>query len=366
MWNTTLFSAAQQIPRLQRHGGARVPGPYFGSPKTADPRPNTVVSGRRYYSPGQGRFLGRDPKEEKGGLNVYGFTRNNPINLWDVLGMEPDFRPRNTTEVVVELEIDGGVLYEVSYTGFSTSPGSEWDELEWQEVGRRALGGGRGVPEDDFIMPPIGVGIVVAGGIPNGKPPPVFTHSITFYVGFDSSVVDVEAATAAVNSNISTMQQLFNANGLGHVRTQVVWASVSPNAPDGSYVFDPRRDRNMTDGRNAMTEMVGNPGIQMPPGAIPVVVTDRNLLSSGAGSLRAVAGVAPHGGIPGFFVNSAHLGGTGNLFIHEAGHVAGYFGADGRHATDPRNVMHDKATNQQTIIDDSYKIAILRIATPIP
>jgi hypothetical protein len=46
------------------------------------------VSGRRYYSPSQGRFLGRDPIEESGGINLYGFCGNNAINRWDLLGME--------------------------------------------------------------------------------------------------------------------------------------------------------------------------------------------------------------------------------------------------------------------------------------
>jgi RHS repeat-associated protein len=45
------------------------------------------VSGQRYYSPSQGRFLGRDPIEEDGGLNLYGFCGNNAINRWDYLGM---------------------------------------------------------------------------------------------------------------------------------------------------------------------------------------------------------------------------------------------------------------------------------------
>lgn len=45
------------------------------------------VSGRRYYSPSQGRFLGRDPKGEAGGRNLYAFTENNPGNRWDYLGM---------------------------------------------------------------------------------------------------------------------------------------------------------------------------------------------------------------------------------------------------------------------------------------
>lgn len=47
------------------------------------------VSGRRYYVSHQGRFLGRDPKGEPGGLHLFSFVRNNPINMWDVLGMLP-------------------------------------------------------------------------------------------------------------------------------------------------------------------------------------------------------------------------------------------------------------------------------------
>ncbi len=54
------------------------------------PRPRMKVSGRRYYSPSQGRFLGRDPIDEKGGLNLYGFVGNNPIDRWDFLGMMDD------------------------------------------------------------------------------------------------------------------------------------------------------------------------------------------------------------------------------------------------------------------------------------
>ena len=31
--------------------------------------------------------MGRDPIEEEGGLNLYGFVRNNPVNAWDYLGL---------------------------------------------------------------------------------------------------------------------------------------------------------------------------------------------------------------------------------------------------------------------------------------
>ena len=43
--------------------------------------------GFRFYSPGQGRFLNRDPIEEQGGLNLYAFVGNDPVNRVDWLGL---------------------------------------------------------------------------------------------------------------------------------------------------------------------------------------------------------------------------------------------------------------------------------------
>ncbi|MDD4406299.1 MAG: hypothetical protein PHO36_16240 [Parabacteroides sp.] len=35
-----------------------------------------------------GRWLSRDPIEEKGGLNLYAFVNNDPVNKWDKLGLD--------------------------------------------------------------------------------------------------------------------------------------------------------------------------------------------------------------------------------------------------------------------------------------
>ncbi|MBM3854838.1 MAG: RHS repeat-associated core domain-containing protein, partial [Verrucomicrobia bacterium] len=56
------------------------------STKFTDDETGLVYYGRRYYSPSQGRFFGRDPIEEQGGLNLYGFCYNNSINCWDKNG----------------------------------------------------------------------------------------------------------------------------------------------------------------------------------------------------------------------------------------------------------------------------------------
>jgi len=42
--------------------------------------------GFRYYVPETGRWLNRDPIEETGGLNLYGFVGNDGVNWWDFQG----------------------------------------------------------------------------------------------------------------------------------------------------------------------------------------------------------------------------------------------------------------------------------------
>ncbi len=44
-------------------------------------------SGHRYYSPEISRWLSLDPIEEDGGLNLYGFVGNDPVDQVDALGM---------------------------------------------------------------------------------------------------------------------------------------------------------------------------------------------------------------------------------------------------------------------------------------
>jgi len=41
----------------------------------------------RFYDPGLQRWINRDPVEEDGGINLYGYVGNNPINVVDPLGL---------------------------------------------------------------------------------------------------------------------------------------------------------------------------------------------------------------------------------------------------------------------------------------
>jgi RHS repeat-associated protein len=45
-----------------------------------DPETGLLCLGQRYYDPGTGRFLNRDPIGYAGGINLYGYAGDNPIN----------------------------------------------------------------------------------------------------------------------------------------------------------------------------------------------------------------------------------------------------------------------------------------------
>ncbi len=62
--------------------------PWRYSTKYTDVETGLVYYGYRYYTPNLGRFVNRDPIQETGGLNLYGFCANNPVSRWDVLGLD--------------------------------------------------------------------------------------------------------------------------------------------------------------------------------------------------------------------------------------------------------------------------------------
>jgi len=56
-----------------------------------------VLLGHRYYDPGAGRFLNRDPVGMDGGVNVYSYCLNNPVNHID-----PDGKDGTVTVTVLD------------------------------------------------------------------------------------------------------------------------------------------------------------------------------------------------------------------------------------------------------------------------
>jgi len=68
-------------------GPAAALNPFRFSTKRTDPTTDLVLYEYRAYSPTSGRWLNRDPIEESGGRNLYGFVYNNPIRRIDRLGL---------------------------------------------------------------------------------------------------------------------------------------------------------------------------------------------------------------------------------------------------------------------------------------
>jgi RHS repeat-associated protein len=73
--------------------------PFRFSTKYTDDETGLLYYGYRYYVPGVGRWVNRDPIEESGGINMFGFTLNAPVARFDVLGkkcvVQPDPNPQS-------------------------------------------------------------------------------------------------------------------------------------------------------------------------------------------------------------------------------------------------------------------------------
>jgi RHS repeat-associated protein len=94
------------VPPIATQLSAAKPPPLYGSsamnhsvPNLATPQKSpefqrfgtgVIYYGYRFYDPETGRWPSRDPIEERGGMNLYGFVGNNGISLHDYLGLFRD------------------------------------------------------------------------------------------------------------------------------------------------------------------------------------------------------------------------------------------------------------------------------------
>jgi RHS repeat-associated protein len=75
-----------------------------------DSETGLLCLGHRYYDPGTGRFLNRDPIGYAGGENLYGYAGNNPINEADPEGTQGAYEaapePSESVETPDEIKIE--------------------------------------------------------------------------------------------------------------------------------------------------------------------------------------------------------------------------------------------------------------------
>jgi RHS repeat-associated protein len=73
--------------RLSATGALADANPYQFSSKERDSFTGFYYYGLRYYDPTEGRWLSRDPLEERGGVNLFAFCANDSIDNIDSLGL---------------------------------------------------------------------------------------------------------------------------------------------------------------------------------------------------------------------------------------------------------------------------------------
>ena len=78
--------------------------PFQFSTKYTDFETDLVYYGYRYYSPDIGRWISRDPIEEQGGFNLYAFVNNDPVNHWDMLGLECTVKKNAQREEIIDID----------------------------------------------------------------------------------------------------------------------------------------------------------------------------------------------------------------------------------------------------------------------
>jgi RHS repeat-associated protein len=94
--------------------------PFRFSTKYQDDETDLLYYGYRYYTPSTGRWPSRDPIEEAGGLNLYGFLRNCPQSDCDRLGLSS-----LSIELFLEWLINGN--------GAASNPSYNYRPLDWSD-----------------------------------------------------------------------------------------------------------------------------------------------------------------------------------------------------------------------------------------
>ena len=126
------------------------------STKWTDLETGLVYYGRRYYDPKNGRFINRDPIEEAGGINLYGFCGNNAVNRWDLLGYAWNVElTREGTFLASSVDSNGNVG-RWNFSNFDDAQrwGQAWEDHDMGVVGDRAVTDNYLNPDPNGVVDP--------------------------------------------------------------------------------------------------------------------------------------------------------------------------------------------------------------------
>jgi RHS repeat-associated protein len=105
--------------------------PFGFSTKYRDSETGFLYYGYRYYDPATGRWPNRDPLEEGGGINLYGFVGNDPLSRVDVLGQWG-----RKVHYVKTIEWSGGAGFGPSYAAMigESDIGTDSGSTSWWPI----------------------------------------------------------------------------------------------------------------------------------------------------------------------------------------------------------------------------------------
>jgi RHS repeat-associated protein len=182
---SAVLDSAQQIVASYRYDtfgkvmakSGTLDQPFQFSTKRYDSNTGLNYYGYRFYSPALGRWINRDPIAERGGINLYGFVGNNPINWIDPKG-------KTFQEFEVALKIT------LSFTGIGIEAGTNWPE-NW------------GVYGDTFEVVSGGSSIALAEMMLAGSPsvPVVFPLALAGAGGYQIGSVISRLPLSGMNMN---------------------------------------------------------------------------------------------------------------------------------------------------------------------
>jgi rare lipoprotein A (peptidoglycan hydrolase) len=242
--------------------------------------------------------VGRDPKLEAGGLNLYGFCRNNSINLWDVLGMSPDEVEHLLSKIAKRQDDLDGMGSEFDSTKAANLEReiadfrAELTKLQSQMpvvpmapfiVNGSTDDGSDEAPnsglDPNFVgaalanAPQLAASGPVAGG---SKATVTITGGTATYYNptgnraADGSVYDGKGMTAAVNAVISALGTVMTVTGTYNGVTNTITVTITDRMPTRSL-----EKGAVIDLSPAAFNALFGPGTATPsgPGRVPVVVT---------------------------------------------------------------------------------------------
>ena len=196
--------------------------PFRFSTKFYDGETGLYYYGRRYMSPSQGRFLGRDPLEEQGGLNLYGFCNNDGVNRWDFMGEYYSMEEKDGVIIVtVPLLFSNNVTAE-DRTSFLAVADLTWGGTQTASDGRKVH-----VNFVEISEQPKNSEAYNRINILDMNPD---TRSETAYFGAD------RAAIVNLNNNAENFNRLVG-HELGHVLGNEDHYEVLYRLPDGSEKY---------------------------------------------------------------------------------------------------------------------------------